>query len=125
MKNPLHFFAELFQQPRWIPIWVSTLMAVNLVSVAFWPEPLAQAILAIFMISALAMMALYAQFGFTKILGLGHSLWVPLLLVVVLAIPNTSGLFQGYLILWSGLTTVSLGFDIVDVWTYFTGRSIT
>jgi CheY-like chemotaxis protein len=66
------------------------------------------------------LMAVRDQFGFTKILGLGHSLWVPLLLVVLLAIPNTSGLFQGYLILWSGLTTVALGFDIVDVWTYFT-----
>ena len=120
MKNPLHFFAELFQQPRWIPIWVSTLMVVNLVSVAFWAEPLAKTILALFMVSALAMMALYARFGFTKILGLGHSLWVPLLIVVVLSIPHVSGLFQGYLILWSGLTTVSLGFDGIDVWTYFT-----
>ncbi|NMF84807.1 hypothetical protein [Nodosilinea sp. P-1105] len=120
MKNPLDFFADLFQQPRWIPIWVSTLMVVNLVSVTFWVEPVAKAILAIFIISALGMMALYAQFGFTKILGLGHSLWVPLLIVVLLAIPNASGLFQGYLILWSGLTTVSLAFDIIDVWTYFT-----
>ncbi len=120
MKNPLNFFTELFQQPRWIPIWVMLLMAVNLISLAFWAEPLAQAILAIFMVSALAMMALYAQFGFTKILGLGHSLWVPLLIVVLLAIPNASGLFQSYLLLWSGLTTISLIFDGIDVWTYFT-----
>jgi hypothetical protein len=74
----------------------------------------------LFMVSALAMMALYAQFEFTKILGLGHSLWVPLLIIVVLAIPNANGLFQSYLILWSGLTTVSLIFDGIDVCTYFT-----
>jgi hypothetical protein len=66
------------------------------------------------------MMTLYAQFGFTKILGLGHGLWVPLLIVVLLAIPSASGLFQSYLILWSGLIAVSLVFDGIDVWTYFT-----
>lgn len=43
------------------------------------------------------MMGLYTRFGFERILGLGHFLWIPVLPVVVLAIPA------------------------VDVWKHFSG----
>jgi len=122
MRNPLGFFSELLRQPTWIPIWVGLLMMINLGSLAFWDEPLARWILGVFMASAMLMMGLYARFGFEKILGLGHFLWIPLLPVVLVTIPVAEGGFRSFLILWAMVTTISLLFDIVDVWKYFSGQ---
>ena len=120
MKNPFRFLAELMQQPAWIPIWLLFLMFVNVASVKFWSEPLAKLIFVTFMISAMLMMALYARFGFKKILGLGHILWIPLLVYVLIQLPDAEGFFKTYLILLSISIAISLAFDIVDVWKYFT-----
>lgn len=118
MRNPIDFFKELVRQPAWIPIWVTFLMIVNMGGIAFWDETLARWIVGVFIASAVLMMALYARFGFEKILGVGHVLWIPLLTLVVIVIPSAEGAFRAYLTIWAAATTISLLFDIVDVWTY-------
>lgn len=123
MKNPLGFFSELMQQPVWIPVWVSYLMVINLVSVGFWHEPLAKVIFITFMVSAMLMMALYSRFGFERILGLGHVLWVPLLIYILIHIPAAESGFQFYLVVLAVSIAISLAFDAVDVWKYFTRRT--
>lgn len=120
MRNPFKFFVELARQPLWIPLWVSLLMLVNFASAAFWSEPTARLILITFMVSSMLMMGLYSRFGFAKVLGLGHVLWIPLLLHVLTRLPHASGTFKIYLIVWSIATAISLAFDVVDVWKYFT-----
>lgn len=122
MRNPFKFFVELARQPLWIPLWVSLLMLVNFASAAFWNEPTAKLILITFMASSMLMMGLYSRFGFAKVLGLGHVLWIPLLLHVLTRLPHANGTFKIYLIVWSIATAVSLAFDVVDVWKYFTAR---
>ena len=119
MRNPFNFFVELMQQPMWIPVWVLILAVVNVASVGFWSEPLAKIIFIIFMISAMLMMGLYSRFGFEKILGLGHILWIPLLVYVLMAIPTARATFKAYLILLTVSIVISLLFDIIDVWKYF------
>ena len=125
MRNPFRFFIELIQQPIWIPVWVLILMIVNVASVGFWNESLAKVIFLAFMLSAMLMMGLYSRFGFEKILGMGHILWLPLLIYVLMEIPAASRTFKGYLIVWSIFTVISLVFDVVDVWRYFTSRKST
>ena len=125
MRNPFRFFIELIQQPVWIPVWVLILMVVNVASVGFWNESLAKVIFAAFMLSAMVMMGLYSRFGFEKILGMGHILWLPLLIYVLMEIPAASGTFKGYLIVWSIFTVISLVFDVADVWKHFTNRKST
>ena len=66
------------------------------------------------------MMGLYSRFGFEKILGLGHILWIPLLVYVLIEIPAAEGAFKSYLIILFISITISLVFDIIDVWRYFT-----
>jgi hypothetical protein len=122
MRNPFKFFVELARQPLWIPLWVSLLMLVNFASAAFWNEPSAKLTLITFMISSMLMMGLYSRFGFAKILGLGHVLWIPLLLHVLTRLPHANGAFKVYLVAWCVVTAVSLAFDVVDVWKYFTMR---
>jgi hypothetical protein len=120
MRNPFKFFIELMQQPVWIPIWLLFLMIANVSSLMFWSEPIAKVIFFTFMFSALLMMALYSKFGFEKILGMGHILWIPLLVYVLIEIPATEGAFKSYLVILLISLTISLVFDIIDVWRYFT-----
>jgi hypothetical protein len=125
MRNPFGFFIELLQQPVWIPIWVFYLMVINVASVSFWHEPLAKLIFITFMISAMLMMGLYSRFGFEKVLGLGHILWIPLLAYVLMQLPANEASFKIYLAVLSVSIAISLVFDIVDVWKYFKKGYIT
>lgn len=122
MNNPLRFFVDLLRQPAWIPAWVCWLAAINLLSLRYWEEPLARVILVTFLLSATLMMALYARFGFEKILGLGHVLWLLLLPYLLASIPGAGDGFQVYLAALSASIAISLAFDIVDVWKYFAAR---
>ncbi|ODT46591.1 MAG: hypothetical protein ABS70_00555 [Nitrospira sp. SCN 59-13] len=56
LRNPLRFFSELLEQPVWVAGWVFVLMVINLAGLAFWSEPLARAIVAVFLLSAMLMM---------------------------------------------------------------------
>ena len=125
MRNPFRFFVELMQQPVWIPIWLFFLMIINVASLGFWHEPLAKTIFVTFMISAMLMMGLYSRFGFEKILGLGHILWVPLLVYVLMQLPIVEASFKSYLVVLSISIAISLTFDIIDVWKYFTNPKST
>jgi hypothetical protein len=125
MRNPFRFFIELIQQPVWVPVWVFILAMVNVASVGFWNEPLAKIIFVTFMLSAMLIMGLYSKYGFEKILGMGHILWIPLLVYVLIEIPTARDIFKGYLIILSVFMVISLVFDIVDVWKYFTSRKST
>lgn len=122
MRNPFKFFLELIQQPLWIPVWVLFLVVINVVSVAFWTEPLAKGVFVTFMFSAMLILALYSRFGFEKIMGMGHVPWIPLLFYVLMKIPTAQDPFRRYLIILSISIAISLVFDVVDVWKYFTSR---
>lgn len=123
MRNPLRFFIELIQQPLWVSLWVLFLMLINMASLAFWQEAIAQLILMNFLASAMLMMGLYARYGFTKILGLGHFPWIPLLAYVVMQIPTTEASFKRYLLVLSVSMGMSLVLDTIDVWNYFRSRA--
>lgn len=125
MRNPFRFFIELMQQPAWVSIWVLFLMMINVASIGFWNEPLAKVIFVTFMFSAMLMMGLYARFGYEKILGMGHILWIPLLVYVLMEIPTAQDTFKSYLVILSISIAISLVIDIVDVWKYFTSRKST
>ncbi len=123
MRHPLRFFMELMEQPVWVSLWVLFLMLVNMASLAFWQEAVAQLIFMNFFASAMLMMGLYARYGFSKILGLGHFPWIPLLAYVVITIPTAEASFKQYLLILSVSMAISLVFDTIDVWSYFRNRA--
>lgn len=123
MRNPLRFFIELIQQPVWVSLWVLVLMLVNMASLAFLREAVAQLILMNFLASAMLMMGLYSRYGFTKILGLGHFPWIPLLAYVVTQIPAAEASFKRYLLVLSVSMAISLVLDTIDVWKYFKNQA--
>jgi len=119
MNNPLHFFVELLKQPLWVVTWVAFMGLVNMMSLLFWQDRLAKIIAVTFMISAGLMMSLYSVFGFQKTLGLGHILWLALLPYVLIQLKTIHSKFKIYLLVWAFTTSVSLAFDITDVYFYF------
>ncbi len=63
-----------------VKIWLLLLVAANAVAPLFFLQRVeAQAVFAAMMIGGTLMSLLTARFGFTRILGLGHILWIPLI----------------------------------------------
>ena len=67
--------------PLAVQIWLGVLVIANaVVPMFFIGHREAQVVLGVFMVSAASMMILAHVLGFTRLLGLGHVLWIPLLL---------------------------------------------
>ncbi|MGF1671529.1 MAG: hypothetical protein ACFCU6_13870 [Balneolaceae bacterium] len=119
MKNPFLFFSELFKRPAYEIAWVFYMMFINLASLLYWEYLLSKIIFVVFMISSMLMMGLFSKFGFTKILGLGHILWLPLVAWIIYELPRYDGSYFIYLIALTVTISISLVIDIYDVWSYF------
>ena len=117
-NNPLHFFNDLLKRPAYEVVWVFYMMVINLFAIHFWEELLAKTIVIVFMASSTLMMGLYSRYGFSKILGLGHFLWIPLVIYIAISISDAGGLYLAYLIVLLITLSVSLVIDIHDVWSY-------
>jgi hypothetical protein len=123
INNPAGFILELMKQPVWVIAWVSGLMVINLVSLVYWEHLLSKVILVIFMVQVVAMMGLYAVYGFSKILGGAHIAWVPLLFYILFTLTQYTGGFYNYLIVLSCFIGISLLFDGYDIHQYFKTKS--
>ncbi len=74
------FNQGLLAMPLHLQAWVLLLISVNIVTPFFFLEHVeAQAILAAGALGMVLMTALTARFGFSRIIGVGHIAWVPLL----------------------------------------------
>ncbi len=107
-----------------VKIWLLVLVAANAVAPLFFLQRLeAQAVFAAMMIGATLMSLLTARFGFTRILGLGHILWIPLVgwLAFRLGQIPADDAFGMWIRGVMLLNTVSLVIDGVDVFRYAAG----
>ncbi len=76
----MRFNQGLLAMPLHLQAWVLLLISVNIVTPFFFLEHVeAQAVLAAGALGMVLMTALTARFGFSRIIGLGHIAWVPLL----------------------------------------------
>ncbi len=113
LKLPLHW-----------QLWLAVLVAANLVVPFFYLQRLeAQVVLATILASMALMTLLTARFGFTRILGLGHILWVPMLAFLLarlgdIPVGDAYGIWIRALIV---LNSVSLVIDAADVIRYLAG----
>ena len=73
------FNRAVFKMPIPWRMWLMFLMAVNMIVPFFFLDRVeARVVLVTMIVSATLMMAMTGKFGFTRILGLGHVLWIPL-----------------------------------------------
>ncbi len=76
----MRFNQGLLAMSLHLQAWVLLMISVNIVTPFFFLEHVeAQAVLAVGALGIVLMTALTARFGFSRIIGLGHIAWVPLL----------------------------------------------
>ena len=124
MSGFIKFMKGALRLKLWIQLWLVVLVLMNLIGpLLFLAQFEAQVVLVIFLISATLMMLLTGWVGFTRLLGLGHILWLPLLLFLWARLDQISagdpyGLWLRSLMVING---IALLFDITDVIHYLTG----
>jgi hypothetical protein len=124
MRGFIKFNKGVLGMPWPVKLWLLLLVAVNGIAPLFFLGRVeAQAVFAAMMIGAMLMSLLTARFGFSRILGLGHILWVPLLGWLAFRLghipaDDAFGLWVRGLML---LNIVSLVMDTVDVVRFAAG----
>ncbi len=124
MRSFLRFNLGLLGMPLHWQLWLGMLIGANLVAPLFFLEHVeAQVTVAALLVSMALMTALTARFGFSRILGLGHVAWLPLLaflLYRVTEVPATTA-FGFWLRTVIVLDAISLVLDAVDVVRFLRG----
>ncbi len=124
MEAFIKFNKGVLKSPAHVKIWMVALISVNLFVPLFYIKLLeAQVVLAAFFASFALMVALTAYSGFSRLVGLGHILWVPLLYFLWVRLDlNPADSFVG---LWVRtlivLNVVSLVIDIIETGRYLGG----
>ena len=79
VKPLAKFMLGMWRFPLGAKAWLLVLMFTNMmVPLLYVGRTEARVVLLTFMLSFMLMLAMTAASGFTRLLGLGHSLWVPL-----------------------------------------------
>ena len=113
MKMPIHW-----------QLWLALLVIVNFVIPLFFLNRLeAQVVAGTLIASVILMTGLTALSGFTRLLGLGHILWIPLLYFLWMRLEqNPADDFFGlWLRVLMILNAASLIIDVIDVGRYIAG----
>jgi len=124
MQGMLRFTRGLFLQPLPVRLWVYVLVLMNLAgALVFIGHYEARVVLGVFLVGGLLMGAITSVAGFTRLLGLGHFLWFPLLAWLATRLGEIPadepyGMWIRALMLING---TSLVIDVVDVVRYLAG----
>lgn len=121
----IKFNKGLMKMPIPWRVWVLLLVLLNLVAPLFFLERAeARIVIAVFLVGALLMTLLTALTGFSRLLGLGHVLWFPLLYFLWTRLEGApaDGPFGIWLRALMAINAVSLAIDATDVARYLAGE---
>lgn len=124
LKLAKDMMTEMFSMNMFWRIWLMMLMFVNsLMPLFFYQQIEAQLTFASFILGASIGVVLFKMQGFTRLLGLMHIPWFPLIYFLIgrmAQIPMNSmfGIWMRVVIL---LNSISLVIDIIDVIRYLSG----
>ena len=125
-KPLFDFVRNIFKMPVvWWP-WMAGLPLINLSSVFFLPRTEAWVVLGTGLLAATIMTVLHAKLGYVRLVGIGHFVWIPMLIWLVFRLDHILGgtLFYRWLLTLIAVDTVSLLIDIVDLVRYLRGDRI-
>jgi hypothetical protein len=124
MQGFIKFNKGVLRMSWSVKLWILVLVAANGVAPLFFLQHAeANIVLGAMLVGAMLMSLLTARFGFTRIVGLGHVLWIPLLgwLAFRLGQIPADDVFGMWIRGVMVLNTVSLMFDTADVFRFATG----
>ena len=125
MNEFIRFNRGVLRLPIYVRLWLLLLVSANfIVPIIYFQQSEARIILITFFASFLLMVLITGTSGFTRLVGLGHIFWVPLVLFLVSrldSIPTTDayGIWIRSVI---ALNTISLVLDAVDVVRFARGE---
>jgi hypothetical protein len=117
------FIKNIFKMPKaWWP-WMAGLPLINLSSVFFLPKIEAWVVLGTGLLAATIMTVLHAKLGYVRLIGIGHFVWIPMLIWLGFRLNHIpeGTLFRGWLFTLITMDIVSLMIDIVDLIRYLRG----
>lgn len=123
MKALVEFLKNMFKMPMiWWP-WMAGLPLINLSSILFLPRTEAWVVLGTGLLATTIMTVLHAKLGYVRLLGIGHFVWIPMLIWLGFRLENIleDTLFQGWILTLMVMDTVSLLLDIIDLMRYLRG----
>ena len=124
MRAFIKFNKGIMKMPILWQLWLMLLVVVNLVVPLFFLDRLeAQVVVVALLASATLMTILTGVFGFTRLLGLGHIFWFPLLYFLWLRLVQipADDFFGIWVRALMALNAASLVIDIIDVSRYIAG----
>ena len=127
MNAFIKFNRGMLKMPLGWQLWLMLLVTANLAASLFFLHRLeAQVVLGTMLASMTLMTLLTARFGFTRILGLGHILWVPMLAFLFTRLGDIPagdafGIWIRSLFVFNGM---SLVIDAVDVMRFISGDRV-
>ncbi len=105
-------------------IWVVCLILVNLAALLFLDTYYAWVNVVASGAGIVVMIVIYTKMGFVRLLGIGHVLWIPMILYFLTDLPDRTASPALYLWVVSLITfnSVSLFIDTVDVVRFIRGE---
>ncbi len=124
MRAFIKFNKGIMSMPIYWQLWLMLLVTFNLIIPLFFLNRLeAQVVVGALVASMILMTVLTAISGFTRLLGLGHVFWIPLLYFLWIRLEqNPADDFFGlWLRVLMIINAASLIIDVVDVGRYIAG----
>ena len=124
MRAFIKFNKGIMSMPIYWQLWLMLLVTFNLIIPLFFLNRLeAQVVVGALVASMILMTVLTAISGFTRLLGLGHIFWIPLLYFLWMRLEqNPADDFFGlWLRVLMILNAASLIIDVIDVGRYIAG----
>ena len=124
MNAFIKFHKGLLRSPLYVQFWLGLLVSVNAVIPLFYlPRVEAVTTIVVFMINFMLMIVITHFFGFTRLLGAGHLLWLPLIvfLWMKLDFATVGSFYVQWMIAVIVLNGISLVIDVVDTVRYLAG----
>ena len=96
---------------------------INLSSIFFLPRMEACVVLGTGLLAATIMTVLHAKLGYVRLVGIGHFVWIPMLIWLVFGLDHIQKgtLYYGWVLTLIAMDTVSLLIDIIDLIRYLRG----
>ncbi len=124
MKAFIKFNKGMLKMPLHWQLWLMLMLTANVVTPLFFLHHVeALVVLGTILASVTLMTLLTARFGFTRIVGLGHILWIPMLAFLFTRLGDipASDAFGIWIRALFVLNGISLVIDAVDVIRYTAG----